>query len=410
MAIPVQSVVIPCFNEVTLLPCLNSLSRCHPPPEPVEVLVIVNAPEGASREITDINRHASEEATLWAGTHTFPWLHCQILNFPSMPRKDAGAGLARKTGMDIAMQRFRDLDRTDGIISSLDADTLVDRNYLKHIQQLFHDHPECNACTVYFEHPLQGSDFPPDVYRAITQYELHLRYYVQALRYTGFPYAFHTIGSCFSVRASAYSRQGGMNKRKAGEDFYFLQKLMPLGGVCELNSTCVYPSPRPSGRVPFGTGPFINKYIQGKQQEWHTYHPDAFRDIKSFFDKTDLYYQSGHPAIRQVCDSLPAPVRAFISGQVTEKITEINRNSSTSAAFRKRFFAWFNAFKILKFLNFVHEYYYTRVPVSRAVLALPGVIDAKKWETGCEFQQEEVDPEALLKILRGLQKQNEYRI
>lgn len=403
MSIPVQSVVIPCFNEVTLLPCLNSLSHCHPPPEPVEVIAIVNAPEGAPREITDTNLHAFEEATSWAGANTIPWLQFKILHFPSMPPKDAGAGLARKTGMDIAMQTFRDQGRKDGIISSLDADTLVDRNYLKHIQQLFHDYPECNACTVYFEHPLQGDDFPPKVYRAITQYELHLRYYVQALRYAGFPYAFHTIGSCFSVRASAYSRQGGMNKRKAGEDFYFLQKLMPLGGVCELNSTCVYPSPRPSQRVPFGTGPFINKYLLSTEQEWHTYHPDAFRDIKDLFDKIDLFCLAGHPSIRQVCDSLPGPVRAFVSGQITEKIDEINRNSSSPATFRKRFFAWFNAFKILRFLNFAHEHHYDKVPVSRAVIDLLEMC-------GQDYQTEDAFPEDLLKILRGLQKQNEYRI
>ena len=37
-----------------------------------------------------------------------------------------------------------------------------------------------------------------------------------------------------AVRADAYLRQGGMNRRKAGEDFYFLNKFMVLGGYGEM--------------------------------------------------------------------------------------------------------------------------------------------------------------------------------
>ena len=84
-----------------------------------------------------------------------------------------------------------------------------------------------------------------------------------------FPFAFHTIGSSMAVRASSYMRQGGMNKRKAGEDFYFQQKIIPLCGFTECNSTVVYPSPRPSYRVPFGTGRAMLGYLQnGEVLTW----------------------------------------------------------------------------------------------------------------------------------------------
>ena len=91
--------------------------------------------------------------------------------------------------------------------------------------------PRSPGCSIYFEHPLHGP-LEPKVYEAIAAYELHLRYYVQALRYAAFPYAHHTIGSSMAVRADAYAKQGGMNKRQAGEDFYFLHKIIPLGGQC----------------------------------------------------------------------------------------------------------------------------------------------------------------------------------
>jgi len=45
------------------------------------------------------------------------------------------------------------------------------------------------------------------------------------LQQAGSPYAYHTIGSAFACRAEAYIAAGGMNRRHAAEDFYFLQQL-----------------------------------------------------------------------------------------------------------------------------------------------------------------------------------------
>ncbi len=129
----------------------------------------------------------------------------------------------------------------------------------------------------------QGDDFPEDIYRYITLYELHLRYYIQGLRYSGFPYAFHTVGSAIAVKAFQYVKAGGMNRRQAGEDFYFVQKLVPLGGYFALNSTTVYPSPRESFRVPFGTGAAISRLMNNPGEEFLTYNFEAFRELRSLF-------------------------------------------------------------------------------------------------------------------------------
>ena len=42
---------------------------------------------------------------------------------------------------------------------------------------------------------------------------------------------------------------------------------------------------------------------------------------------------------------------------------EINENSSNIKTFTKRFYNWFDAFKILKYLNFAHETSYTKKPL-----------------------------------------------
>jgi hypothetical protein len=44
-----------------------------------------------------------------------------------------------------------------------------------------------------------------------------------------FSYAYHTVGSAMAVKAYQYVKVGGMNRRQAGEDFYFIQKLVHSG-------------------------------------------------------------------------------------------------------------------------------------------------------------------------------------
>ena len=80
--------------------------------------------------------------------------------------------------------------------------------------------------SIAYAHRLEEADMTVQAREAIMKYELYLRYYRLALEYTGHPHAYHCIGSAFAVRTLDYVAQGGMNKRQAGEDFYFLQKLI----------------------------------------------------------------------------------------------------------------------------------------------------------------------------------------
>ena len=97
--------------------------------------------------------------------------------------------------------------------------------------------------SIAYAHRLEEADMTVQAREAIMKYELYLRYYRLALEYTGHPHAYHCIGSAFAVRTLDYVAQGGMNKRQAGEDFYFLQKLIATGRYATLQSTQVYPSP-----------------------------------------------------------------------------------------------------------------------------------------------------------------------
>jgi len=243
----------------------------------------------------------------------------------------------------------------DGIIVCLDADTQCDANYLRAIEAHFEAHRESPGASIYFEHPLTG-DLPEAMYRAAATYELHLRYYVQALRYAGFPYAFHTVGSAMAVRSHVYMEQGGMNKRKAGEDFYFLQKVIALGGFTEINTTRVIPSPRESDRVPFGTGRAVSDQLKGAEKK--TYPLEAFIELKEFWARIPECYRSS---------ALPAPraVTEFLATQnIEEVLQEIRENTANQDAFARRFARWFDGFRTMKFVHFARDQFYGAKPVT----------------------------------------------
>lgn len=363
-------VAIPACNEPDILKTLSSLLLCRRPLGAVEIIIIINAAESAMADVISQNHLTEKEVLAYARTHNESGFRILFSHVPALPDRDAGAGLARKIAMDHALSRFKHLNRPGGIILSLDADTICEENYLIEVERQFREQPDTKACNIRYEHPLEGGPFPDSVYNGIIQYELHLRYYIQALRFAGHPHAFHTVGSAFGVRADIYAAQGGMNKRSAGEDFYFLQKIIPLGGFYEINSTRVMPSPRPSDRVGFGTGPVISKFLRGETTELQTYHPDVFFDLKEFLSTVPSLYNASQQSLQQLLEGYPPALRENLSHEFISRILEIRGNAARESTFINRFYRWFNMFRSLKYINFAHQHYYSRVPVLDAAREL----------------------------------------
>jgi len=360
-------IVIPSHNEPEIHRALSALYSCYRPECSVEVLVVINASEIADADIYRQNIQTRQACGLWEA-ESEPKFRFYTYMENDMPAKHAGVGMARKIGMDEAVRRFEKVGNHNGIIACFDADSSCDVNYLTALEEHFNTHQNTPGCSIQFKHPTFGTEYEPYTYLGIKYYELHLRYYNQAMRSAGFPHAFHTVGSAMAVRANAYQKQGGMNRRKAGEDFYFLHKIISLGNFTELNSTCVYPSPRPSNRVPFGTGKAINDYLKNPQKGFFTYNPKAFDYLDIFFKNIPEFYFTT-PELVTLGGDIPYVMIDFLNAYFfDERILEIKRNSSGVHSFEKRFFRWFNAFMILKFVHFVRDNAHPNLRVERAAL------------------------------------------
>jgi hypothetical protein len=391
-------VVVPAYNEPGINKLLDSLARCTEPECGSEVIIVINAPDDAPAESLENNRRTFNNIESWKSENKSCFFRLFAFISEHSSIKGWGVGLARKTGMDEAVRRFNAIGRPDGVILNLDADCTVEKNYFLAVSRELLKKSDRTACSIYFEHPFSGIDYPEAIYKYITLYELHLRYYFQGLVYCNFPYVYHTVGSAIAVKALTYIKAGGMNRRRAGEDFYFIQKLVPAGGYFNLNSTVVYPSPRASSRVPFGTGASIGKLDADQSSTLLTYNIQAFKELGTLFKLVDTLFACSVEELAGQYRALPKGLRSFIDeNDWTKKTAEIKSNTSGLLSFRKRFFEWFNMFKIVKYLNNVHTEYFEKKPVDVAASELLK-------ERGVMLESSE--PLDLLQYFRKLEKDN----
>lgn len=352
-------VIIPCYNEPDILESLNSLASCIVPESSVAVLIVVNSSEDSTEDVLAQNTLTISSIENWK-RNQLPFFEVFSIQAPDLPQKYAGVGWARKIGMDAAVRELFNSSQEDGIIVSLDADSTVLPNYLRVIEKSFKENRKANFFTINFAHPLDHC-LSSENNEGIIRYELHMRYYRNAMKWCGYPHSIHTVGSSFAVRASAYVKQGGMNRKKAGEDFYFLHKMILLGDYGNINSTTVFPSSRQSGRVPFGTGAAMKKWADGNSELMSTYNLDAFIPLKQFFEKPAQFWRMNEIGINAYLRNLQVVLRQFIEESGTiQVILDLEKNCANAATFSKRFFHHLNAFWILKYLNFAHENIFSR--------------------------------------------------
>ncbi|MFN4121724.1 MAG: glycosyltransferase [Flavobacteriales bacterium] len=335
-------IVIPSFNEPTLEDLLRSLAQIHQPECDFAVIVVLNHALNTTETVK--NHHTNQQLKLEKLKSSLPY-ELIVLNAYDIPDVKAGVGYARKLGMDYAAYQLIKQNQPKGLIVCLDADCQVSDNYLISLADVALQSP--NSVSMALAHPFETLS---EKHRSgIVHYELFLRYYLLALKFTGFPYCAYTIGSAMGVSAQLYVKSGGMNQRKAGEDFYFMNKLLPHGRHIFISDTQVFPSPRISERVPFGTGRSMKMWLEQNKDPGQTYSVWCFQQIKHVIDcfAENAYLPKQFPKA-----PLVPILRNYLIKRGAETIIEqLKTQAKDVSARKKRFFQWFDAFLIMKCLN-----------------------------------------------------------
>lgn len=283
-------VAIPAMNESEFLPhTLYSLSL-QDTSTPFEIVVCVNQPEDYWDDQRQVHICRDNAATL-AILRNFKGLPLHVIDCSSRgngwKQGKGGVGMARKTLFNSILQ----VSNPNDIIVSLDADTVVSPSYLQSICDNFASDRRITAIALPYYHKID--DCSELQARALLRYEIYMRNYLLNLLKINSPYAFTALGSAIAVRTDMLKKIGNITPYKSGEDFYLLQKIAKMGGLTIFNTECAYPSPRPSDRVPFGTGPAVNQGIIEKSTSYpifhHTYFEpmeEAYRNLENLYKRT----------------------------------------------------------------------------------------------------------------------------
>jgi len=386
------ALVIPALAERQVLPATLAALAANPRELLCRTLIVIVVNNRAVACIED--KRNNQQTLAWLEEHSLGDFHMTWVDASSSgvelgPKE--GVGLARKIGFDLALPH---LDwEADPILISLDADTLVDANYLAAIFTHFEERT-CGGAVIPFRHQPGQTERQE---KAIRTYELYLRSYLLGLHLAGSPYAYHTIGSALACRASAYVAAGGMNRRSAAEDFYFLQQLAKVAGVETLSGTVVQPSPRFSHRVPFGTGKAVQAQVDEDKQLFVCSSGRAFQLLKDWLELISSNLGSPAESVLMQAGAIAPELQDYLIEYEFDRIwTRFQRQHGGSGRQVKAFHDWFDALKTRQLVSrFDRDTTLTSGQRIEGVLALAGYAKC------CDFDRQL----ALLERLQlGLQK------
>jgi hypothetical protein len=373
-------VTIPTLADEEIFTTLESLSKCKlPNSKRVLAIVLINESEKVDEKVRTKNKEIFDKIK-----HTNFEIETEVRYIKGIPEKLAGVGFARRVLMDEAICLFKkEYDEkfkgrkdiaefmSEKFIFSLDSDCTVSENYFSAVEIL--EIKNADFGVLSFNHRFSEEK---EIKKAGILWEIFLRYWRDSLRIFSYKNAFYPIGSLFLFRATPYIVSMGMNIRQAGEDFYFLQKIIPLAKVVDV-PVYVFPKAEPSQRTPFGTGREIQLYIYGEKERL-----EKVWNFKSFEQIGEI--------MRSIDDIFSGEIKVetfklFLdeNPKYKEQLEKIKIQSKTKEDFRKKFEEWFNPFKVFKFLRFT-EKIFPKSPIYQEVQKL---IDKIKRDFKFEFEK-----------------------
>ena len=271
-----------------------------------------------------------------------------------LPEKQ-GVGYARKIGMDYAI--FFDCK----VLACLDADTLVEKNYVEVLYQFLEDAENMGELfgVTDFTHQKAENQF---YQKAIDSYERFLKFHSKKLEECGTPFYPVALGPTLVASNYAYCAVNGMNLKVAGEDFYFLQSLIKLqiaDGKClktKILDTKVFPSSRISDRVLFGTGSRINELVEDAKNTAESCDEDKILEKISYpyydewiYDELKKFFATKNPE--------DTKLKVFLEDEkFWENFSKMEKNYGKSPKrFEAAFHTWFDGLKIIRGIHFLER-------------------------------------------------------
>jgi len=375
-------VVIPAYNETPefVLRLKHSLLA----QQQTLFIVIINQPDAVTKE-DPANQHLwdilranlrNENTPLWHKQHLY-CCHWEgttsrlllVERFKSGNRipQQQGVGLVRKIGIDIATRLYRLGVLLSHWVHTSDADTHLPDDYFSATTQTS---SQTSGIVYPYQH-ISACSQSTAITQATLLYEQALHYYVERLQSAGSPYSFHTLGSCIAVNIDHYAQVRGFPKRAAGEDFYLLNKLAKQGEILQPTTPILTIEARRSARVPFGTGPAIEKILamENPEREYRYYHPLIFDQLGELLHQSTHLYTYKRDWTLWL-STLSAPTQdALRTLKVSVLLAHLTRQGRSAHHCQYHFNQWFDGFKTLKFIRHLRQHY-PDIPLKNCLAAV----------------------------------------
>jgi hypothetical protein len=365
-------VVIPALAEHSLLfDTLYALTAAHPQMlEQTQVIVVINNRADATPE--DI---ADNAATLRALELCVPcpspspalaWVDASTPG-RELPLKE-GVGLARRIGADHGLHLLNEKGKLDSPIVHLDADSPPAPGYLDALCRFYSAAPRWGGYASY-QHPTDETNTHEG--RSMVAYENYMRYHELGLRYAGSPYAYPALGSIMSSTAQAYASIGGMNRRCAAEDFYFMQQLSKTGTFEGIPDALVYPAGRGSHRTPFGTGRTIASSRLDATPHALLFHPQCYDILRQWLAFASGNIMASGAAILEGAAAIHPALKAFLK-QLHFKIAweKISANHPAAEGRLRQFHVWFDGLRTIQLIHHLRDTVMPNIAAGEAIVTV----------------------------------------
>ena len=363
--------IIPAYNESSaFLRRLEQTSfiQC----EQLLVIVVINQPDQLAATTRLNQRLIRYSSDITSNIEKTPHPIHYLTVYKEIPSKE-GVGYARKLGCDIALTLMQEGCIAWGWLHCTDADAALPINYFL----VPKPDDKKSALTYQFKHTFHTafahskmSWAQNKIERATVRYEESLQYYEAGLAYAQSPYAYPTIGSCLAINPEYYAQARGFPRRSAGEDFYLLNKLAKLAVIVKADPTIIL-KPRASQRVPFGTGPAIQK--QYSSTVYLDYDPAVFQALRTWLQEMPKLYNAIQNTSSTSLSTLikaqhihieNVSYQALFSLDVDKLLSHIQKQAKSCEQALRMSHEWFDAFRTLKFIHFLTNHTYPKKDAS----------------------------------------------